>query len=450
MSSLVDALVGQLAAIVGEHHALVDADLRAGYEVDWTGRYSGAAGCVVRPGSVGEVAAVMRCCAQAGAAVVAQGGNTGLVGGSIPRDGAVLLSLRRLIDLGDVDMAAMQVTAGAGVTVEALQHHARTSGVDFAVDWGARATATVGGAVATNAGGSRVVRFGTMRAQVAGVQVVLADGQIIDDLAGLPKETLGVHLPSLFCGSEGTLGIVTAARLRLVPWFRQRAAAWVEVATIDEAVDLLEVARTLPSLDGAEILLPEATAIACSQFGFARPHPRPGAAAVIIECAAHQDPTGDLAAALTNFDGVLGVGAQHNEMLAIRDHMTMAINADGVPLKLDVAVPVARLADLVARTRQRLSDIAPQARLIGFGHLAEGNLHLNVLDAGDQASAISDAVLGLAVELGGTVSAEHGVGIAKTQWIERIKGPAALGAMRAIKLALDPQGLLNPGVLVGR
>ncbi|MDO9175792.1 MAG: FAD-binding oxidoreductase, partial [Actinomycetota bacterium] len=196
-------LVDDLRAVVGQQHVLTDADLRATYETDWLRQWHGTTPCVVRPGSAAEVSDVLRVCAAANVAVVPQGGNTGLVGGSVPRGGAVLLSMQRFTELGEVDPLAMQVTAGAGVTIEALQQHARAAGLDFAVDWGARATATVGGAVNTNAGGSRVVRFGTMRAQVLGLQAVLADGSVITQLDGLPKETAGPPLPSLLVGSEG-------------------------------------------------------------------------------------------------------------------------------------------------------------------------------------------------------------------------------------------------------
>jgi len=198
--------IKELRKVVGKANVLTDADMRASYEDDWLHQWRGETPCVVRPSSVAEVAAVLRVAAAAGVPVVPQGGNTGLVGGGVPRAGAVLLSMQRLTTLGPVDTMSQQVTAGAGVTIEALQQHARAAGLDFAVDWGARASATVGGAVATNAGGSRVVRFGTMRAQVMGLQAVLADGSIIDQLTGLPKETTGLHLPSLLVGSEGTLG----------------------------------------------------------------------------------------------------------------------------------------------------------------------------------------------------------------------------------------------------
>lgn len=445
---MTDHLVPVLRGIVGDAHVLTDPDVVMGYDTDWLGRRPGRARCVVRPGTVEEVAAVVTACAAAGAPIVPQGGNTGLVDGSVPRHHEVVLSTRRLDHLGHVDRAAMQVTAGAGVTIEMLQHHARDAGLDFAVDWGARASATVGGAVSTNAGGSRVVRFGTMRAQVLGVQAVLADGSVVTQLGGLPKETAGPPLHAVFVGSEGTLGVVTAARLRLVPWYRSTAAALVACESIDDAVGLLPVLRTMPSLDAVELLLPEAVEVACAHLGVAPPlAPDFAAAFVMVDCAANTDPAPDLAAVLGERRGVMAVGPQRDQLYRIRDNVTTGITAKGVPLKLDVAVPVHALADLVRLTRSAVAEV-PGAELVVFGHLAEGNLHINVLGAGEHAGHLTEVVLQGAIHLDGTISAEHGIGVSKAAWLERLKGPAAMAAMRSVKRALDPQGLFNPGVLL--
>lgn len=442
MSSL---LVAALREVVGADHVLVDADVRATYETDWLRQWTGTTPAVVRPSTVEEVAAVLGVCAAAGVAVVPQGGNTGLVGGSVPRDGAVLLSLQRFVTLGPVDAFSLQVTSGAGVTIEGVQSHARAAGLDFAVDWGARATATVGGAVNTNAGGSRVVRFGTMRAQVMGVQAVFADGSIVTQLEGLAKETAGPHLPSLLVGSEGTLAVVTAARLKLVPWYRLTAAALIACDSLIDAVALLPRLRELPSLDAVELILPEALTIACSHLSVKPPlEPASAGAFVMVDCAAHHDPTNELATLLAHERGVLAVGAQRDLLYKIRDHITIAIGALGVPLKLDVAVPVQHLDRLVRRVQ---SALPRGAELVIFGHLAEGNLHINVLGAGDAAPQVRESVLTAAIDLGGTVSAEHGIGVAKADWLERLKGPAAYAALRAVKQALDPTNMLNPGVL---
>ena len=441
-------LVAALREVVGAAHVLTDADLRAGYETDWLGKYHGTTPCVVRPRTVEEVSAVVRECARAGASIVPQGGNTGLVGGSVPRAGEVLLSTRRLDELGPVDATAMQVTAGAGVTIESLQQHARAAGTDFAVDWGARASATVGGAVSTNAGGSRVVRFGTMRAQVMGLQAVLADGSVISLLNGLAKETAGFDLPGLLVGSEGTLGIVTAARLRMVPWYRRTAAALIACSSLDEAVAMLPALRTIASLDAVELLMPEALQIACDHLGIGTPLPtRDAGAFVMVDCAAHDDPSAELAAVVGDRHGVMALGVQRDQLYRIRDHITIAIGARGVPVKLDVAVPVRRLAELITAVQSTVAAIAG-AELIAFGHLAEGNVHVNVLGAAGAEAEVTESVLSAAIELGGTISAEHGIGVAKVDWLERVKGPEVVSALRAVKRALDPAGVLNPGVLL--
>src|SRR3954465_6453996 len=247
------SLEHSLAEAIGDDHVLVDAQLRASYETDWTRRFHGKARCVVRPATTEEVAAAVRLCAAEGVAVCLQGGNTGLVGGSVPVDGAVLLSTSRLRELGEVDPLAARVTAGAGVPRAVLQNHVRAAGFDVGVDFAARDSCTVGGMVATNAGGERVLRYGTMRAQLLGVEAVLADGSVVSRLTGLPKDNTGYDVVSLLAGSEGTLGVLTRLRLRLVPRQSGRAVALVAVQDTAAAVALVRRLRSdLPTLEAAE------------------------------------------------------------------------------------------------------------------------------------------------------------------------------------------------------
>jgi FAD/FMN-containing dehydrogenase len=453
----VEPIEQAMTAIVGREHAIVDADVRAGYEVDWTGRYGAAAAIVVRPGSRDEVAAVLAHCNEHGVAVVPQAGNTGLVGGSVPRpDGArpLVLSTRRLDQITDLDAPALQVTAGAGATIADWQRAARAAGLDTPVDFAARDSATIGGAIATNAGGSRVVRYGTMRHQVVGVEAVLADGSIVGSLTGLPKETVGLHWPSLLSGSEGTLGVVTAARLRLVPRFDHVVTAMVALETVDDAVALAGRLRgSLTSLDSLEIMMPDAVDLVAAHLG-AHPPVTGHGPIVVVECADHRDPTGELAAALAGGDGVSDVAVaddptRRDDLVRFRDRLTEAIAAaatsDGVPtFKLDVAVPLGALAELVRIAQEAADDDG--ARLVAFGHLAEGNLHLNHLGATDT-DTIAERVLGAVAGLGGTISAEHGVGVAKSRWLRLVRSADDLAAQRAIRAALDPNGIMNPGVL---
>jgi FAD/FMN-containing dehydrogenase len=383
---------------------------------------------------------------------VPQGGNTGLVGGSVPRGGPmVVLSTGRLTARGDVDAGASQVTLGAGVTMADWRRHARDAGFDAPVDFASRDSATVGGAVATNAGGSRVVRFGTMRGQVAGLVAVLADGSVIGSLAGLPKETVGVHWPSLLAGSEGTLGVVTDVRLRVVPWYRHTATAMVATGSLAGAVEVLTALRGgVPNLDAVELILPEAMAVVAAHLGTAPPVGDEGTGAyVVVELADHEDPTDALTAVLADLPAVRDAavtteGPARERLVAFRDRITESISAQGVPLKLDVAVPVAALDELMGAVRGALA--AHGGRVVPFGHLAEGNVHVNILEPGDPERLTAD-ILRAAAGLGGTISAEHGVGIAKSRWLHLVRTPAELAAAAALKAALDPTGILNPGVL---
>jgi FAD/FMN-containing dehydrogenase len=450
---LPQGVLAELREILGKENLLIDADLRAGYEVDWTRRYSGQCSAVLRPRTRDQVIEALRICAAGQVSVIPQGGNTGLVGGSVPRPHhdrpVVVLSTRGLDHLGPVDADAMQVTVGAGVTLAQWRTHARTAGVDAPVDFAARDSATVGGAIATNAGGSRVVRYGTMRSQVVGIEAVTINGEVIGSLAGLPKETVGPHLPSVLAGSEGTLAVITAARVRLVPLFPHTITVLVAMESLSAAVQILGPIRAgLGSLDSIELILPGAMDLVSAHLGRSAPV-APAAAYVMIECADHVDPTDDLLAVLATLHGVVDTavtsqGPSRNQMMEFRDRITEAINASGVPYKLDVAVPVAGLPALM-----EVAEAAAHrhgGRLIPFGHLAEGNVHLNYLDAGDTA-AIAEQVLSAVAGAGGTISAEHGVGVAKGPWLPLVRSAAELGVMSALRHAFDPEGLLNPGVL---
>jgi FAD/FMN-containing dehydrogenase len=460
-------IVRVASAIVGDRHVLAEPDERAGYETDWTGRYRGSCVAVVRPGTTAEVSEMLRACTRLGVAVVTQAGNTGLVGGGVPRpDGAehrptVVLSMRRFEGVSRLDAASMQVTCAAGVTIADWQRAARRDGLDTPVDFAARDSATVGGAIATNAGGSRVVRYGTMRQQVVGVEAVLADGTIVGSLAGLAKETVGIHWPSLLAGSEGTLAVITAARLRLVPRFDHVTTVLAALDDLESALSLLAAARRrLGSLDSIEIIWPDAldlvsTHLAASKL--ATPAPvavPPHGVAVMIECADHVDPTADLHSVLADVAGVTASaiatdGLRRRQLLAFRDRITDSIataaTESGTPTyKLDVAVPVGSIERLLDTARSAADRYG--GRLIPFGHLAEGNVHLNFLDATDP-DAIAGDVLPMVAELGGTISAEHGVGVAKGKWLHLVRSARELDALRSIRRALDPTGTLNPGVL---
>jgi FAD/FMN-containing dehydrogenase len=447
-------LARRLRSIVGASQVLDDPEIRASYETDWTGRFRGVSCCVVRPGSTAEVVDVVRACARAGVAMCLQGGNTGLVGGSVPVDGAVLLSLSRLTVVEPVDLVAGQVTVGAGCTLAALQAAVRPGGFDVGVDFAARQSCTIGGMVATNAGGERVLRYGTMRAQVVGIEAVLADGTLVSRLGGLPKDNTGYDVSALLSGSEGTLAVITRVRLRLVPLLTARAVGLVAVAGAAEAVELVVALRGLASLEAAELFLADGLSLVREHSRLPAPFSEAWPAYVLIECAARSDPTDELLDALgrageTVLDATVASDSPGRAALwAYREAHTEAIGAAGVPVKLDVAVPLASFAEVTAALPGVVEAVSPAARTILFGHVNEGNLHVNVLGALDSDVAVTEAVLSFVASYGGSISAEHGVGRAKRDWLALSRSQAEIDVMRAIKVALDPAGRLNPGVLI--
>lgn len=452
-------LDASLRSAVGPQHVLTDSALRSSYETDWTGRFTGTSRAVVRPATTAEVARVLRVCAEARVPVVVQGGNTGLVGGGVPaRNGGdnppVLMITTRLTELGQVSRVSRQVTVGAGVTLAAMTAHAREAGLDFGVDLAARDSATVGGMVATNAGGIRVLRYGSMREQVAGVEAVLADGRLISRLDGLAKDSTGYDLGHLLAASEGTLAVITRLRLRLVTAEPERAAAMIAVRGAAEAVDLLASLRAqLPGLCAAELSFDAGMRLVASHLGVGVPLAGAGGTYVLVEVAGQSDPLDDLLAALEASEQVLDATVASSapdraRLWQLREGHTEAISAAGVPVKLDVSVPLSRLAELAERLPSTVAAAAPGAELVAFGHLAEANLHVNVLGAAEGAEAVTAAVLGLVAKLGGSISSEHGVGQAKARWLELSRTPAEIDVMRSVKAAFDPLGLLNPHVLL--
>jgi FAD/FMN-containing dehydrogenase len=423
-------LLDELRAVVGDRHVLTDADVRAGYEVDWTGRFRGSTPVVVRPGSTDEVAAVMRACADAGVALVPQGGNTGLVGGSVPLAGEVVLSLRRLDTVQEVDRLAAQLTTGAGATLGAVHGAAHAAGLAFGVDLSARDTATIGGMIATNAGGLRHIRYGSMRANVVGLEAVLADGSIVRRLAGLTKDNTGYDLASLLCGSEGTLGVVTAARLRLVPRPRDLVTAVLALPSVAAAVAAVATMRELVVLEAAEMWIDMPAPL------------RPAPVYVLLEWSGAPDALGavdDIVDAAVAEDTV-----RRADLWQYRESITEAINAVGVPHKLDVTLPVAALAEFCTSVVPVVGD----HRVFLFGHLGDGNIHVNVVGPSPDDDTVDDAVFRLVAAMGGSISAEHGIGTAKKRWLHLNRSDAEVAAFRAIKQALDPRGILNPNVLL--
>ncbi len=421
--------------ILGPDRVLTAPAETAPYCVDWSGRFTGATPAVLLPRTTEDVAGVVAACRRLGIAVTLQGGNTGLVGGSVPLGGEVLVSLRALDRSGPVDGRTGQITAGAGATLAAVHHAAATAGWAYGVDFASRARATVGGTIATNAGGLRVLRHGDTRAQVLGVEAVLGNGTVVSHLGGLIKDNTGYHLPSLLCGAEGTLAVITAARLRLVPPPPgEQVTTLLGFDSVDAAVAAADdLRRHVPSLEAAELMVAAGVDLVCRVTGRRPPTDRPHVAYLLVEVAAD-----------AGLDGV----AEGPDLWAIREGHAAAVNTLGPPHKLDVTLPGDRLAAFIDQVDPLVAALAPAARTWVWGHAADGNVHVNVTGVDPDDERVDDAVLRLVAGLGGSISAEHGIGTAKRRWLHLNRSQAEIDAFRALKRALDPDGILNPNVLL--
>jgi FAD/FMN-containing dehydrogenase len=445
MMTFPPAVLQSLTGIVGKPHVLTG-DATAGFAVDWTGRFRGHTPAVVRPRDTAEVAAVLALCTDAGIPVVPQGGNTGLVGGGVPLRGEVVLSLTRLNQLGPVDQEAAQVTVGAGVTLQ------RAADADPELELGiliaSRDSATVGGAIATNAGGLRVLRFGPMRAQLRGVEAVLADGTVVSHLAGLVKDNTGYDYPSLLAGSEGTLAVVTAARLRLVPRQRDAVTVLVGLSGLDDLHALARQAlRDVPGLVSAEFFTSAGLDILVAKAGLAPPLARPSRAYLLLE-ASGPGALEDLADVIGDREvAVAESAADRGRLWSYRERHPEAAGFLGVPIKLDVSVPAAQWVRLASEAADVVTAVDPGAVVITFGHVADGNLHVNIVPAQAADGRHENALLSFVAALGGSISAEHGIGALKAQWLPLARTDAERALFARIRSAFDPSGTLNPNVL---
>jgi FAD/FMN-containing dehydrogenase len=459
-SGLRAATLRALRDVVGAAQVRSEPEETAYATVDWTGRFRGSTPAVVRPADVDEVAAVLAVCARDRVAVVPQGGNTGLVGGSVPLQGELVVDLRRLDHIGPIDTVARQVTAGAGVTIAALQHAAHAAGLEYAVDLAARDSATVGGTIATNAGGMHVLRWGTTRRQLLGIEAVRADGAILRRLDGLEKDNTGYDLAQLLCGSEGTLAIITAARLRLIRRPVDAAVALIGLPSVAAAVDAVATLQLHGAeLDAAELMLAAGVDLVCERFERPKPFATTPAVVLLVEARARDDAGGALAAAI---DGLGGPGSQatvtdsaiatdaagRTALWAYREDHTTAIATLGPAHKLDVTLPIARLAPFVERVPEIVGAVAADARVWQFGHLGDGNIHVNVTGLAPDDDRVDEAVLEAVAGAGGSISAEHGIGTAKRAWLHLNRSPEEIATFRALKRALDPLDILNPNVLL--
>jgi FAD/FMN-containing dehydrogenase len=467
----VTALLDTLRGLVGAANVLNEGDLSA-WEQDWRRRWRGKALAVVRPGSTAEVAAVLQACAAAGVSVVPQGGNTGLVGGGVPDASGtqVLLSLQRMNRVRDIDEANLTLTAEAGCVLQSVQQAAEARGLLFPLSLAAEGSCTLGGNLATNAGGTQVLRWGNARDLCLGLEVVTAEGEVWSGLSGLRKDNTGYDLRDLFIGSEGTLGVITAATMKLAPQPAATGTALAACASVADCVALLQLARARlgAGLTGFEMMGAYALALTAKHFP-ALPRPLPEAAwTVLLE---HSD-TESEAHAREAFEGLLGAAlgagivqdavvaeslAQGQALWHVRESIPLAQAEEGPNIKHDISVPVSRIPAFVDEADAALQAQFPGVQLVNFGHLGDGNLHYNVQAPSgedgrrflaEQEHAVNTVVFDAVARHGGSFSAEHGIGALKREELAQRKSPVALALMRRIKAALDPQNLLNPGRVI--
>jgi FAD/FMN-containing dehydrogenase len=454
VNSIDPAFFAEATNVVGANHVLIDADVVAGYTSDWTGRFTGTSPAVIRPGTTDEVEALVSLCRRHGVALALQGGNTGLSGGTVPLSGEVVCSLRRLTSL-ELDPVSGQASVGAGVVLSDLQAAAEAAGWAYGVDFASRGSATLGGSVATNAGGMRVLRYGDTRAQLLGLTAVLGTGHVVSHMSGLIKDNTGYFLPGILCASEGTLGVVTAVRLRLVPRAPERVVALLafgDAAGAIEAASMLR--RQLRTLSAAELFFQPGMDLVRAHVGLAAPFGGAHGAYLLVEASDDRDPTADLSLAVDSLHGVAAVAVAADpvraaELWRYREGHTDAINHHGTPHKLDVSLPTAVLADFVERVPGVVASVSSGAEVWLFGHAADGNVHVNVTGIPPGDDAVDDAVFKLAAAMGGSVSAEHGIGTAKRRWLHLNRTEDEVAAFGVLKAALDPDGVLNPSVLLG-
>jgi len=462
-------LIARFAAIVGERYAVTDPTEIAPYVSEERGLYQGHSPLVLRPGSVAEVSAILRLASETATPIVPQGGNTGLVGGQTPHQGEIVLSLRRLDRIREVDPTSNTMTCEAGVVLIKAQEAAAAADRLFPLSLGAEGSCTIGGNLSTNAGGTGALAYGVARELVLGLEVVLADGRVLNNLRKLKKDNTGYDLRHLFIGAEGTLGVITAAVLKLFPRPRAVETAFIGVSSPSAALALLNLAeeRAGGMVTSFELIPRIALQFAVKHASGCRdPLAAKHAWYVLLELSAQaleglRAMTEDLLMTAAE-QGLLEDATiaenleQTRAFWLLRHHIADTQKYEGGSIKHDISVPVNAVPDFIAEATTAVEAMIPDCRVVAFGHLGDGNIHYNVTQpiGADRAAFIArwnevnDLVFAIVAKHGGSISAEHGIGVMKRAILPSVKDPVALELMRGVKRMLDPRGILNPGKVI--
>ena len=432
-----------------------DQEIIAGFVDDWTRRFRGHTSVVAIPRSTSEVAEILKWCSSNQVNVVPQGGNTGMVGGGVPMNGELILSLRRMNRVDFIDGPIPHIIAQAGATLASIQESATHNGWMYGVDFSARESATIGGTIATNAGGNHVIRYGDTRRQVVSLQALTASGKIIGDISGLTKDNTGYHLPSLLCGSEGTLAVITQARLRLWTQPQEKTVVLLGLSSPKVALEIVKFfVASNEETQACEIFFEKGLSLVCQQFGIQPPWPETCSTYLLIEFAGSKGLLDRLNGSeggemLKNFD-LIAIGeekASQSRLWRYRSLHTEAISASGIPHKLDITIPFEKLSIFFDEIDSVVEQSSPNAEAFLFGHAGDGNIHVNLIGLNEDDLAPDEAVLEFAASLGGSISAEHGIGRAKSNYLHLRRTPEEISLFKNLKTAFDPTGILNPGVI---
>ena len=447
--------IAELKSLLGSGRISEDEDIIKTYIDDWTGRYRGFARAVISPQSTDEVAEILNWCSTNQVGVVPQGGNTGMVGGSTPLNGELIISLRKMKNVNFSDTNDNQIVAEAGATLLEIQNLALERSMIYGVDFAARDSATIGGTIATNAGGLNVLRYGTTRRQIISVEAVTGTGEIIGNLNGLDKDNTGYHLPSLLCGSEGTLAIVTRAKLRLRPKPKENVSILFGLDTIQDAVNLTEACvSTSTEIIACELFFQKGVDLVREAYDLQPLWNNRNSIYLLCEFAGdlgvldrlNENVLGEM---LRTHDSVLVATSdrERQRLWQYRELHTLAISNKGIPLKLDVTIPLGNLTHFLDSIATICGNINPLSIPYVFGHSADGNMHLNILQSEPNVAEMEEEILKFVVSLDGSISAEHGIGRAKAPYLHLQRNEEEIRLFREMKKAFDPKGILNPDVI---